>query len=134
MWYGLIGIAVFVVSLVVSTAVAVAFLVRLPADYFTRGPETRRKGNSPLTRWLRFFGKNLLAILVIALGVILSLPGVPGQGILTILLGIMLSDFPGKQKLERKIIGRPSVLSAVNKIRQRFKKPALVIDPPCRPV
>jgi hypothetical protein len=61
------------------------------------------------------------------------LPGIPGQGVLTILLGIMLADFPGKQKLERKLVSIPSVLSAVNRLRKRFKKPPLVIDPPPGP-
>jgi hypothetical protein len=59
---------------------------------------------------------------------VLSIPGVPGQGILTILLGIMLLDFPGKRKLEHKIVSRPKVLSTINKLRHRFGKPALVLD------
>ena len=60
------------------------------------------------------------------LGILLSLPGVPGQGVLTILLGIMLSDFPGKVRLERKIVSYPKVLQALNKLRERFAKPPLM--------
>jgi hypothetical protein len=69
--------------------------------------------------------RNLLAVALVGLGIILSLPGVPGQGLLTILLGIMLSDFPGKERLERKIVGYPKVLQALNRLRQRFEKPPL---------
>jgi hypothetical protein len=58
----------------------------------------------------------------------LSLPGVPGQGILTILLGLIMLDIPGKRPLEARIIKRPTVLSAINRLRARFKKPPLVID------
>jgi hypothetical protein len=42
------------------------------------------------------------------MGIILALPGVPGQGILTVLIGVMLLEFPGKRRLERAIVGRPT--------------------------
>jgi hypothetical protein len=130
MLFGLIGVAIFLISLVLSTVIAGAFLVLLPADYFTRSRESHRRRALGPIQWLWFLGKNLLALLVIIVGIVLSLPGIPGQGALTILIGIMLADFPGKQKLERKLIGIPSVLSAVNRLRKRFKKPPLVIDHP----
>jgi hypothetical protein len=62
------------------------------------------------------------------LGIILSLPGVPGQGILTILLGLIFLDIPGKRPLEARIIRRPAVLSAINKLRARYDKPPLIVD------
>ena len=62
------------------------------------------------------------------IGIVLSLPGVPGQGLLTILLGIMLLDFPGRRKLEVKILSRPQVFKAINKLRHRFGKPPLKLD------
>ncbi len=58
----------------------------------------------------------------------MSLPGIPGQGLLTILLGVMLLDFPGKRRLEFKIISRPKVFRAINRLRARFDKPPLVLD------
>jgi hypothetical protein len=64
-------------------------------------------------------------LLLVLLGVALSLPGVPGQGLITILIGVMLLDFPGKRELERKIISRPAVLSNVNKLRNKFSRPPL---------
>ena len=60
-------------------------------------------------------------------GIVLSIPGVPGQGLLTILLGVMLLDFPGKRRLELKIVSRPSVLKTVNSLRSKFGKPKLVL-------
>lgn len=127
MLLGIIGVAVFLVSLGVSTAVTVWFLVKLPADYFVADPKRRTSHQPDPARWLRFAGRNLLALALIVLGIVLSLPGIPGQGILTILLGIMISDFPGKQKLERKIAGFPRVLEAINHLRARFAKPPLVL-------
>ena len=52
----------------------------------------------------------------------------PGQGILNIFVGVILCDFPGKRTLERKLIERPFVLSTVNKIRTRYKRPLIVLD------
>jgi hypothetical protein len=51
----------------------------------------------------------------------------PGQGILTILIGVMLLDFPGRRWLELKLLARPSVINAINRIRARFKRPALLL-------
>ena len=79
-------------------------------------------------RVLAIIGKNVLGLLLVALGIVLSIPGVPGQGILTILLGIMLLDFPGKRRFEHWLVSRPKIFSAINKLRQRFSKPALVLD------
>ncbi len=53
---------------------------------------------------------------------------VPGQGILTILIGIMLLDLPGTRNLELKLVRRPHVLGAINRIRARFHKPPLELD------
>ena len=79
-------------------------------------------------RWAGVIGKNLLGVLLVALGLALSLPGVPGQGLLTILLGVVLLDIPGVNALEHKLIRRPMVISAINGLRARFNKPPLVLD------
>ncbi|HYG08570.1 MAG TPA: hypothetical protein VD835_01220, partial [Pyrinomonadaceae bacterium] len=65
---------------------------------------------------------------LVLFGVLMSLPGVPGQGVLTILMGVMLLDFPGKRRLELKLVSRPNVLRAINRIRQRFDRPPLQLD------
>ena len=65
---------------------------------------------------------------MIGLGILLSLPGVPGQGILTILLGLIMLDIPGKRPLEARIIKRPAVLAAINGLRAKYNKPPLIMD------
>jgi hypothetical protein len=72
--------------------------------------------------------KNVVGFVVVLLGILMSIPGVPGQGILTILLGIMLLDFPGKRRLEYKLVSRPRVLQTINQLRRRFDKPPLILD------
>ena len=72
--------------------------------------------------------KNILGFVLIAIGIVLSLPGVPGQGILTILLGLIMIDIPGKRPIEARIIKQPAVLAAVNKLRAKYDKPPLELD------
>ncbi len=118
----------FVVTFAVSLAVVGTLLVKLPANYFLdRHQRDLWIDQHPAVRWTGIILKNTAGVALIALGALLSLPGVPGQGLLTILLGVMLLDFPGKRRLERRIIGRPSVLHRVNRLRERFGKPPLVL-------
>jgi hypothetical protein len=72
--------------------------------------------------------KNVFGLLLLVLGIIMAFPGVPGQGVLTILLGLMLLDFPGKRQLEYRIVSRPKVLRAINRLRARFGRPPMVLD------
>jgi hypothetical protein len=122
----LLGVLLFVASFAISLAVVSFILVKIPPDYFQEDrPQEFWSGRHPVIRMLGMVAKNLLGIVLVALGIVMSVPGVPGQGILTILLGIMLLDFPGRQKLERKIVSQPRVLKNVNKLRHRFGKPEL---------
>ena len=113
-----------------GTLLTALWLVKVPADFFCahRANDfwTRRH---PIVRWGGRVLKNLLGASLIVLGIILSLPGVPGPGVLTMLFGVTLLDFPGKRRLERWLIGRPAVLSAVNRLRQRYGKPPVVLEP-----
>lgn len=122
----LIGVLIFVVSFGLSLAIVSIILVKISPDYFKEDrPQKFWAGRHPAVRALGMIGKNLLGVVLVALGIVMSVPGVPGQGILTILLGIMLLDFPGRQKLEYKIVSRPRVRNAINKLRRRFNKPEL---------
>ena len=51
----------------------------------------------------------------------------PGQGILTMLVGLMLMDFPGKRSLEIRIIGNRMVSRTVNWMRRKAKREPLRI-------
>ena len=125
----LIGLAIFAVTFTVSLAIVSFVMVKIPKDYFQmKHPRKLWPDKPPVVRYLGIAGKNLLGVALVIVGILLSLPGVPGQGFLTILLGIMLVDFPGKQKLEHKLVSRPQVRNAIDKLRQRFGKPKLVLD------
>jgi hypothetical protein len=129
-WQGiLIGILIFILSFAINLALVSFILVKLPGDYFRESYARKLWQARPRTiRVIGLIAKNILGLLLVALGVVLSLPGVPGQGVLTILLGIMLLDFPGRRRLELWLVSRPRVFKAVNNLRHRFGKAPLVLD------
>ena len=125
----LIGAAIFVASFLINLGIVSLILVKLPADHFSKNRKTKFwAGPRPALHAAKVIGKNLGGVLLVVLGVVLSLPGVPGQGLLTILLGIMLLDFPGRHRLEQKLLSKPTIVNTINRLRGRFGKPPLVLN------
>jgi hypothetical protein len=126
LWVGLgLSVGLAVVSLVIAAAVVVSW----PADRFKPGPRAAFLAtHHTAVRALAHFGKNLAGVVLVLLGVVMALPGVPGQGILTMIIGFTLVDFPGKVDLERRLVSRPFVLRQLNALRHRFKRPALELE------
>jgi len=125
----LIAVGLFILSLVISFAAIAIVMVKVPPTYFSVDHSREfMTGRHWFVRSGALILKNLLGLLLIVLGVLLSLPGVPGQGILTILLGLIMLDIPGKRPLEAKIIQQPRVLAAVNDLRSRYGQPPLIMD------
>lgn len=125
----LIGASIFVGSFLINLAIVSIILVKLPADHFSKSRKTKFwSGPRPALQAAKVIGKNIAGVLLVALGVVLSLPGVPGQGLLTILLGVMLLDFPGRDRLEQKLLSKPSIVNTINRLRGRFGKPPLELN------
>ena len=125
----LFGALIFVASFLFNLGIVSLILVKLPADYFSKKRKTKFwAGPNPALHAAKVIGKNFLGVVLVALGVVLSLPGVPGQGLLTILLGVMLLDFPGRHRLEQKLLSKPSIVNTINRLRGRFGKPPLVLS------
>ncbi|MDQ6788421.1 MAG: hypothetical protein M3033_16575 [Acidobacteriota bacterium] len=104
-------------------------MVKIPENYFSSHyVQDFLPGKPWLVRWSATIIKNAFGLFLVILGIILSLPGIPGQGILTILLGLIMLDIPGKRPIEAKIIQRPTILAAVNNLRARYNKSPLVMD------
>ena len=128
-WQVLAGVLISLVTFVLSIAVVTFVLVKLPSNYFHSSHEREfLVDRHRALRWLGIIAKNLCGVVLVFFGVVMSLPGVPGQGVLTILLGIMLLDFPGKRNLETKLVGRPKVFRTINRLREKFGKRALILD------
>jgi hypothetical protein len=125
----LVGALIFLVSFFVNLAIVSVILVKLPADHFSKTRKTKFwAGPRPAIHAAKVIGKNIAGVFLVALGIVLSLPGVPGQGLLTVLLGIMLLDFPGRDRVEQKLLSKSSIVNTINRLRGRFSKPPLELN------
>lgn len=123
------GLLFFVVGLVLSTLATIFVIIRLPANYFIDdGAAATETSHPPWRRILGTLVKNIIGVGLVILGLVMALPGVPGQGLLTIFIGIVLLDVPGKREFEKRIISKPAILRACNRLRARFGKDPLLIE------
>lgn len=129
--YGLLALALLV-CLFISSVIAVGLLlISVPASYFQDRHQRRLwVDRHPLTRLLLHLVKNLIGGGIVVAGCVFLVLGIPGQAVVTILLGVMLLDFPGKVRLERRLVRSPGLLNRVNRLRERFGRAPLEIDEP----
>lgn len=125
----LVTLTVLSVVFFVGSLIAIPFiLVRLPTDFFdTRVPRRWMENHHPVLRLLGHIVKNVVGAIFLFAGFLMLF--LPGQGILTMLIGVTMLDFPGKRRLEAKMIGQPAVLNTINSMRQKFGKLPLTIAP-----
>jgi hypothetical protein len=119
---------IFAASMALSflTPLAVGWaIVQLPSDYFSR------TGHRPLSTWeqhpvlrpIYLVAKNLLGFVLIIAGIAMLV--LPGQGLLTIVVGIVLMNFPGKFRLERWLATREPIWRSLNWLRRKARHPEL---------
>ena len=120
--------AVSAVTFFGTLAIVPWLVARIPADYFVRPPETRSEfhGRHPAFVLLAKLMKNAAGVVFLAAGVAMLV--LPGQGLLTILIGLMLIDFPGKRRFELALIRRSPVLKAVNWMRGKAGREPLLVS------
>ncbi len=74
---------IFLGTFFVNLAIVSLILVKLPADHFSKNArQSSGRDRDPALHAAKVIGKNIAGVLLVALGVVLSLPGVPGQGLL----------------------------------------------------
>lgn len=125
----LVALTILSIVFFVGSLIAIPFiLVRLPTDFFDiRVPRPWMEDHHPVLRVMGHLVKNVIGVIFLFAGFLMLF--LPGQGILTMLIGISMLDFPGKRKVEAKLIGQPTVLHAINGMREKFGKPPLIIAP-----
>ena len=127
--YILLGVLILLVSFAISFLVIGIVMVKIPQNYFHSEYEHNfMNDRHPILRWTMIILKNIVGVILILLGILMAFPGVPGPGVLTILIGLIMIDIPGKRHLEAMIIKRPTILKAANDLRARYGKPSLSID------
>jgi hypothetical protein len=122
------GVVASLFTFVLGTVVLIAVVATLPPT-FLQIWDSWMVGSSanPVLHCARRVGKNLIGLLVIVIGLLLALPGVPGPGLPMALLGLMLVDFPGKRRLMQRLLRAPRVIGSINALRVRLGKPPLVV-------
>jgi hypothetical protein len=114
------GLGAFSALAVIASVLLVPrYLASLPPDFLTS--DAQQHGGSMAWRVAR----NALGVVLVLLGIAMLI--LPGQGLLTLLVGVMLVDFPGKHRLVQRLLGRPKVLKVVNKLRGKHGKPPLTL-------
>ena len=90
------------------------FIAQIPEDYFLRSKRqpSKWREQKPILRFVVMFGKNLIGLSLIIGGLLMLV--LPGQGLLTIVTGLLLVNYPGKYKLEQKLSSMPSIFRAVS--------------------
>ena len=112
---------------VLTLVIARQFLVYLPADHFCA------HGRASVSR-LRRTAQRFLGAFLITLGAVLAIPGVPGQGLLLVLIGLILLDVPILRRLELRLLRVRLVSEAVNRMRiNAGQLPLQLPEGPARP-
>lgn len=121
--YGYVLVWVGAVSMIgfLATLVAIPFLVaRIPQNYFTTMSRPRFSG---ARGWLFLSVKNLLGIVFLCAGILMLV--LPGQGILTIVFGLSLLNFPRKRRFIRWLVSKPLVYRPLDWLRRKTHSPPL---------
>ena len=122
-WMGGLSALTFVVTLI-----AIPFLVvRIPADYFAHENRERTlwADRHPVIRMILLIAKNAIGVTFVLAGIAMLV--LPGQGLLTILIGLLLINFPGKYRLEKWLVTKTPVLKAANWLRKKSGHPPIQV-------
>ena len=121
LWLATISLFVFIFSLV-----SIKWLVALiPTDYFVKKNISKSKKSYSLLWLMSIIVKNIIGYTLILGGILMLV--LPGQGLFTILMGLILSNYPGKYTIEKRIISIPRILKTINWLRKKSNKPRLEI-------
>lgn len=111
---GWISLLMFLASIALIPLV----LTKIPADYFVQQELTSSGTKIASIHYsLVWVLRNIAGLLLIIAGIVMLV--LPGQGLLTILMGLLVADFPGKHRLERKIVTVPAVYRSINWVREK---------------
>jgi len=120
-------ILLFVALSVLYAGGVLLAVVHMSQDYFMNPTPAKAswRGEHPLLRMLLRCLKNIIGFSLLVLGVAMLV--LPGQGILTILIGLTMLEFPGKRNLEIWIIQRHRIRRVIDAVRRRAGKPPLML-------
>lgn len=111
-----ISILTFVGSLVLIPLV----IINLSPEYFSEKRHSMYNYKHPIIKYIVLISKNIVGYILLIFGFIMLF--IPGQGVLSITLGILLINFPGKKRFEYKLFTNKRISKIINTIRRKFGK------------
>lgn len=116
---GITSATLFVASLILIPVI----IIRLPSDYFSAEHK----------HWLRthpafiplFIVQHIIGVTLFIAGILMLV--LPGQGILSMVLGLSLISFPGKHRLLQRVFLRPRVHKSMNWVRMKAGVPLFTL-------
>jgi hypothetical protein len=123
-WLGLLSLVTFIGSLLVVPWL----ILRMEPDYFIRHQRKviERQKRHPLLTFLLYAVRNVIGFCLFLAGITMLV--LPGQGILTILIGLSLMDFPGKHRFFDRMIKIEKIQNSLNWIRQKGNRKNLIFS------
>lgn len=117
-WLAMVSAITFIVSLVIIPWV----ISKLPTDFFikVRSGHKDENNKSRLYTTILVLLRNIFGLVFLIAGIIMLF--MPGQGILTIVLGISIMAFPGKRRLVNMLLDKSSIQQSLNWIRRKTHK------------
>ncbi len=121
---GVLGVVTFAVSLITLPII----VARLPVDYFV-SPRKRSlpwRGEHPLRSTLLVVLRNLLGMFLVFGGLMMLV--LPGQGVLTIVIGLLMIDAPKKRAFQAWLLAWKPVNRGVNWLRRKAHQPEFMLS------
>lgn len=136
---------IFLIILLTTSASIIYFIVisyiitQMDKEYFLSINRRHKKNatdedtKNVSSRWLNRGGSYVVKIVKIIIGIFLLVCGIamlvlPGQGLITMLIGLSMLPFPGKHKIEQNLLARKSIRSSLNWIRIKANKEVFIFD------
>jgi len=113
LFLSLISMVLFSVTIICIPLI----VIRLQDDFFIRDTRTTAPFKSLPLHCFMILLKNVAGFFLLTAGFIMLF--IPGQGLLTIVMGLILINFPWKKKLELRLLKLTSLQNALNWIRRK---------------
>lgn len=114
-----------ILTFLLSIAIIPLIVRRLSVHYFINLTKPENTRTKPSTfSFIFILLRNLLGLVLLIAGIAMLF--LPGQGLLTILLAILLLSLPGKKRIISNLISRESVKRSLNWLRRKSSKPPFV--------
>ena len=113
-----------IISFFGSLIIIPRLIINLPPDFFLKRKKSVSVKQIVVFRVTFFLLKNFLGFLLLLCGILMLF--IPGQGLLTMFLGLVLLDFPGKYKLQLYCLKVRPVRRSLNWIRRKYEKEAFI--------